>query len=457
MTSRYRLAAFTVLTGSLAVAWVGTANAQVAPVAPIPAPADYTGGAPDLEFVTPDLTSAEAVLPRDYDRGENVSVLQAPRPGYDAVGIRDGSITFFPKVIASFTFDDNVLAIPSGPSDEIFTVSPQVSFTANWGRSGVSGYARFSTDQDVHVSDNDDIQYDAGLSGQYEAGQTSFVGGISGGQYVEPRTTVNDAINAVNQVGYQFADVNGQVVQEFNRLRLSVRADYDYFNYQNGVTSTGATLFEDLRDRGVTTIAGKAEYAISPNIAVVAAGSYNYRDYFVQPPQAPTDNSSSGYEFDLGANFDITHFIRGELEVGYLRQHYVSPVFNDIVGPAARGQLEWFPRQMDTVTLTVSRSIGDSGLPGTPGFLETTATAELDHELLRNVILTGNFSYALQQYNGIDRTDQQWGPTLAAKWLLNRRFGLNFSYEFLRQQSAGASAGLSYNDNRLFVSTIVQW
>ena len=223
------------------------------------------------------------------------------------------------------------------------------------------------------------------------------------------------------------------------------------------MTNSGAIVYEDQRNRDVTTVAGKAEYGLSPNVALVATGSYNFRDYQLRPPSVTINSNSQGFEVDLGTNFDISHFMRGEIEVGYLDQHYVSSAFSDITGLAARGQVEWFPTQLTTLSVTVARSIGDSGLPGTPGFLESSASGEVDHELLRNLILIGHVDYGEQQYLAIARTDDQWAQvSLRDGWSI-AVLGVTLTYQYVQQVSAGAARGTNYEDNRLSVSTGFQW
>src|SRR5271154_7133024 len=106
-------------------------------------------------------------------------------------------------------------------------------------------------------------------------------------------------------------------------------------------------------------------------MAVFITGAYNDRQYVHQPPSVPFDNNNQGFNFGGGANFDITHLIRGEIQLGYLDQQYVSSVFETIRGLSAKAQLEWFPTQLTTVTATALRTVGDSGLIHSAGYLNT--------------------------------------------------------------------------------------
>ena len=125
-----------------------------------------------------------------------------------------------------------------------------------------------------------------------------------------------------------------------------------------------------------------------------------------------------------GANFELSNVTRGEIGVGYLRQSYDDPAFKDIEGFGARGQVEWFPTQLTTVTFTASRVIEDSGIPGSAGYINTSLGAQIDHELLRNVILTGQLAWGDDDYDTLDREDKRLRAGVSATYLLNRGVGL---------------------------------
>jgi hypothetical protein len=74
---------------------------------------------------------------------------------------------------------------------------------------------------------------------------------------------------------------------------------------------------------------------------------------------------------------------------------------------------------------------------------------QVDHELLRNLILTANFTYEDDDYSGISRTDERTSESLAGTYLLNRGVGVSFTYQHLENSSSGTEAGLSFDDNRV--------
>jgi hypothetical protein len=397
-----------------------------------------------------------------FDRGQNVSVRERPRPDYQAEGIHVGGFLVYPKVTVSGTYDDNIFALQTHKlGDAFFSVAPEVDFQSTWSRNALAGYIRASQDVYAKHTTENDFQYGLGANGKYEFGNAAFgeatlTGGADYGLYTLPRSAANSGQSSLHPIQYDFTEADAELADTFNRLRVSARVDYEDYAYLNASTPAGAPLFEQALNHTVVTFTGKAEYALSPDTAVFVTAAYNNRVYDHQPPSVPFDDNNNGYNFGGGANFDLTHLIRGEIQLGWMDQTYVSPVFEEIRGLSAKGQLEWFPTQLTTVTATALRTVGDSGLIHSAGYLNTTGEIQIDHELLRNLILTANATDTEDQYNGINRTDNIWSAGASADWLVKRWLGFTLAYTFTEQRSVGVDRGVSFNDNRVTVSAVLQ-
>jgi hypothetical protein len=398
-----------------------------------------------------------------FNRGENVSVRERPRPDYQAAGVHVGGFMIYPKITTSAGYDDNIFAVQNHKvGDAIFTVAPEIDVQSTWSRNAVGAYIRASQDVYAKYSSEDMAQYDGGLNGKYEFGNATFgeatlTGSVDYGRYALPRAADNSGAQlSKHPIAYNYGDVDGELADTFNRLRLSARLDYQTYDYLNGETPGGVLVFEQGLNHGVTTITTKAEYAVSPDTAIYVSGAYNTRIYQLGIPTMPYNSNSQGFNVGAGANFDITHLVRGEVQLGYLDQEYVSPLFPAIKGLSAKAQVEWFPTQLTTVTATALRAVGDSGIIHSAGFLNTTAGIQVDHELLRNLIVTVNAAYTENQYNGIKRTDDIWGAGASANWLVTRWLGFTLAYTYSNQRSSGVDTGPSFDDNRVMLSVVFQ-
>jgi hypothetical protein len=365
----------------------------------------------------------------------------------------------YPKVSIAVAYDDNIFDLQNGAvGDTIFTETPEIDIQSTWARNGLSAYVKAQQDEYVSFDSQDATQYGAGLAGKYQFGDSMLTGGVDYAHDVLPRSVSNNVGLSVHPIPYDFTALNAELSSTFTRVRLSLRLDDQIYQYQNGATASGSIVDESQYNHNAFTVTGKAELAVSADAAVYLTASGNSRSYEFAPPIVAFSLNNSGYEVDAGANFDLTHLVRGEIQLGYLDQTYeVSSVFKPITGPSAKVQLQWFPTQRTTVTAIANRAVGDAGVPGSAGFLLSSGSVQIDYELLRNVILTAQGSYGTDQYNGIDRTDDLASAGASANWLLTRHVGLTLAYTYTDQTSSGAQKGPSFEDNRVMLSANLQY
>jgi hypothetical protein len=407
----------------------------------------------------PNASDTNSIDSSSFDRGRNISVRQEPRPDYQAEGVLVGGFMIYPKVSLGVAYDDNIFALHTGGiGDTIFSQAPEIDIQSTWARNSLSAYVKGQQDEYVSNPGEDAFQYGAGVAGKYEFGNSQLTGGVDFAHDVLPRAASNNVGLSTHRIPYDFTGLYGELASTFTRVRFSLRVDDQIYDYQNGQTAAGVIVDEQQYNHDALTVTGKAELAISPDAAVYLTAAGNTRNYEQQPPAVAFSLNNSGYDIDAGANFDITHLVRGEVQLGYLTQTYAAgSVFKPISGPSAKVQLQWFPTQLATITLIGNRAVGDAGVPGSAGFLLTDGSLQVDYELLRNVILTASGSIANEQYNGIDRTDQLAGAGISANWLLTRHIGLTFAYTYTNQTSSGAQAGPSFQDNRVMLSANLQY
>jgi len=393
---------------------------------------------------------------RAFDADRNVSVRERPRPEYDALGLRQGSFLIYPKVALETEYNDNVLATSRKSDDIILRATPEVTVRSNWSRNALVAFARANHDQYRDFSSDNTTDWRVGGRANVEIGRGGLVLGGETGQLTQPRYSTDTPTTAASPIQYHQDVLLAQFGQELNRLRLTGRTDFRKQDFEDGRDFNGGVIPQDFRDHTVTGLSGKAEYAISSDTAVFVSGGFNRRRYDLTPPQVSLNRDSEGFELTGGVNFDITRLVRGEVQLGYLRQEYKEAQFGNISGLAGRGQVEWFPTQLTTVTFTGERSVEESATLTASGYLDTRLTAQVDHELRRNVILTARAGFEDAEYKNIDRRDRFWSGSVAANWLINRRLGLAATYSRLSQESSGAVRRPDFNVNRFIVSLVVQ-
>lgn len=404
-----------------------------------------------------DLASASDV-DSNFARDRNIAVMQRPRDGYQAVGGRVGAFTIFPKVSLTAEHNDNIFAEPTNESEDlIWKVEPELNIASDWSRHSLNAYARASIlrYQDFDTEDTED--YTLGANAQIDMLRNSYIRlGADWAEVTEPRSSPDAVTGSVEPTRYETSGARIAVSHELNRLRLSAGYDFKSFDYEDGRRSTGVVVDQDYRDRDVQTLTARADYAVSPATALFLEISRNERDYDQTRPAVTLIRDSEGVQALVGANFELGAVARGEVGVGYFEQEYDDPTLNDLDGFGARAQVEWFPTQLTTVTFSASRAIEESTDPNGAGYVSANAGVKVDHELMRNVIITGQAAVGNDDYQGTTREDDRFNAGISATYLLNRYAGVTFAYSHMDMDSSGIG-GRDFKVNKIGATLALQF
>jgi hypothetical protein len=410
--------------------------------------------------VTATTESENVSAPSEFARDRNISVRERPRPDYEAEGVHAGSFFLYPRLTFDVTYDDNIFASPSGfrQSDTIFQTSPELAIKSDWSRHSLSFLAHANFNDYLSHTTEDTVNYGVAAAGRLDViGRSYLFGGASYDRSTEARTDPSSPQAAARPIQYDLGMANFGGLYELNRVRLQGEVTYSDYRYQNNTTTSGAFLRQDDRDRAVWTENARAEYALSPATSIFVTATTNQRIYRLQPPVAQFDRDSSGYEIDVGSSFDLTHLMRGEIDVGYLSQSYSQPGFQTISGLSYKVLVDWFPTQLTTVDLSASRTVQEPVDITASGFLSSNVGIRVDHELFRNILLSAKAGYGQDLYKGASRTDNRANAGVSVTYLLNRRVGLRLSYDYLQLNSSGTARINNYNDNRILGGVTLQF
>jgi hypothetical protein len=350
----------------------------------------------------------DVALLRDglFDRDRNISVAERPKPEYEPLPVRFGAFVISPAITGGLTYDDNIFAADTkGASDGIIDITPSVSLASDWTRNQISGFVRLDQSLYLDHTGEDTTDYATGLSGRLDVRRD--LGLASGFDYerdTEPRTSEASPTGAVHPVQYDLASGWIESSKTFDRLRLTARGSIQDYAYDNAEALGGGEIYQHDQDRTESVAAGSAEYVYSPELSLVTSLTANRRQYR-DAALGEASRTSSGYEATIGVGFDIARLARGDIRIGYLDQTYESRAFKGAGGLALRGKVEYFPTALTTITATANRSVQDSGIPGVAGYVAEAAALQIDHELLRNLVLSGRFSDGDNHYLAYSRKD----------------------------------------------------
>lgn len=394
----------------------------------------------------------------NFDRDRNVSVRERVHPEYQPQGVQLAGFALYPKLTAGIEHDDNIYGTyANARKDTIYTVQPELVIRSATAVSQMEAFVRGGRRMNQDFVKESTTEYQAGGSGYYDVGGIRITGGGDYGRYTEARTSPTAPPNAAKPVQYKLGQANIGLTYSLDRIRLSGSVDFQDYDFKDRLDLAGAEVDQDFRDRQIMTYTAKAEYAVNPGTSIFLISAFDDRKYDRQPPAVALNRDSQGRDIAIGASFDLASLARGEVQLGYTEQDYASSTLQDVKGMTGRATFEWFPTELTTVTLTGSRSVRDAVVPGAGGYMSGNYGLQVDQELLNNLIVTARAGYGLDQYKGIDREDKRTSGYLGANYLFSRNLGFTLAYDYLKQESSGAAAGQSYEDNRLSLSSSVQF
>ena len=412
----------------IAAVFASTAGMVIAGMGP--AFAESTVGAPFPDEDVRARAAAEAAQQRE-------TVTSRPRPEYDPLGIRYEGFYFYPKWTQTEVFDDNIFAVPNGTTADLISVfSPAFQVRSDFNQHAVSLGGRADLGRYMI---NPDENYDDWAffgDGRIDITRASgLTGAITFARRHEDRGSPDD-VNGKNPTEFYALAPSIGAYWQLNRISIRTEAGLTRYDYEDVTTATGQVINQDDRDRTEYTGGARFGYEIVPNYEAFIRGVYNKREYNDKTDGDGFRRSSHGWAVDVGTAIDLTGVIFGNVFAGYHEQYYDDSRFQSQGGVDFGADVTWNVTRLTTVKALVERRTEETTLQGASGYNSMNFGASVDHELLRNVILSASGSYQMNNYDGnIERDDKLIRAAAGGKYLINRYAAIGLAYNFLNRQS----------------------
>lgn len=407
--------------------------------------------------VAPNVPVAPAV---PLDQGK--TVVDRPRPEFDPLGVRFGDFFFFPRGEVDESFNDNIFATNVGEkSDFITTLAPTFDIRSNLPTNAINLSAGAILSWYANNSNFNTQDAFANADGRLDVDNThDFHGALRAARLHEDPGAPTFPGNASQPVVYNTYEGTAGFSQ--TKLRVGYSADLTARReeYEAVPTFGGGLLPQSDRNNNAYEAALQGSYEFVANYRGFVRGALNYRDYDHAAIGAPT-RTSHGFRIDAGARIDITGVTYAELFAGYLQQDYQASSLGTVSGPDIGANVVWNATQLTSVTLKAERTIADApasvvGGTASPAYFHSTAGVRVDHELLRNLLLDGQVAYANDDFQGINRTDNDYLVGAGAKYLLTRNLYLGADYAFEHRESSGTQAINPFSRNIIMLRLSTQ-
>ena len=376
--------------------------------------------------------------------GQAVATPQEVGP-YDPIGVRAGSFFIFPSLTLSEEYDDNVFAVSDDEDDDLITlVEPVVRIESNFPRHRLAFEAGGEVAFHINEEDEDYEDFYGAAEGTLDITRNSnLTAGIEAGRDHEGRDDVEDDPTDDLSEFYSYrSDLS--FYQAFNRLNFRVGGNAQRRAYTD--------VEEADRDVNVYNAILRTGFYVSPRINPFIQGLYNIQRRDQTPDDAGVDRDSEGWGASAGAEFSFTELLVGELGFGYRYQTFEDDDLDDESGFGFNGGLSWLPTQLTTVSLTAGSDFEPTDTDGAESRFRNFGLLEVDHELLRNVILNGLVGYSRDDFEGIDRIDDTFDVGAGISYLLNRNFSIDGGYTFTKRWSDDETEEFTRNRIRIGVT-----
>ena len=390
----------------------------------------------------------------DVNRGETVT--SRARPEYDPLGVTVGSFILLPSVALEQLYDDNIFDTDNNTEDDFITrVVPRFDLRSNWQNHALNFEGGAAIDRFWDNSDEDTEDYDIGASGRIDIKRSTNVRLRSSYEHThEDRGSPDDA-QGTRPTEIDIYDVGGEFFHNFGTLNGTVGGSFRRLSFDDVNAANGAPIIEHDRDRNRAEGFARVGYEINPSYEVFFRGSYNDIEYDGNEVGTGIDRSSDGYDFRVGLDADFGGIVFGDFYVGYIAQDYDDSTLDDIDGFEVGADITWNVTRLTTAEFIALTDIRQTTQAGASGRLVTTVGFEVDHELLRNLLIGGRASYTRDDFEGINRTDHIYRAGAGVTYLLNRYVHLGANYD-LRTRDAEAG-GEDFVENVVLVSLRLQY
>lgn len=371
---------------------------------------------------------------------------------YEPLGLRMSTFKAFPKLEVGYRIDSNVYATENNEENNNITlIKPAVELRSDWNNhafnlGGNGEFASYSDSTDENYND-----WALHFNGRLDVLRDRYLfAGASYNALHEDRGSPDDASG---KEPAQYKLISGNIGYNHSVAKISAvfEGAIDKYDYDD-VPATGTPINNDDRDRSQYKASLRLGYELQPEYEAFIKGTYFSRGYNDDTDDNGENRDSTGYEAVAGIGINFTNVTTAEVFAGYRSQDYKDAALETINGASFGGSLYWTPTQLTSVTAYVSRTVKETTTPGTSGIFASAYGVIVDHELLRNLTLSGAayMSNSDFQKENIDRSDDLLELKAGLKFSLNRNFYLSGKFHYKSQDSN--VAGSDYTRN---IGTIV--
>lgn len=395
--------------------------------------------------ITPASTLPQVIAPGLSDPVAAKRRKQAEDDPYAPLGLRLGGMTVLPSIDLSAGYDTNPQRLspqlkPKG--SRLVQVSPGLTLTSDWTQHQLQVDLRGAYYEYLDVKDSNRPSLNGLVSFRGDVTRDSTIN-LQLREVIESERpgSINLPGSVKGRLLYYDTGASLGWTQKFGAASLIATGTVDRWTYQDGTTRAGDPFSQ--KDRNYTAYGAKLRgaYESTPGVTPFIEVSADTRVYDSKLDVAGYQRSSNGAQAKVGSSFELTRTLTGEVSAGYGTRNYDDNRLKNLTGPLLDANLIWSASPLTKVTLKATSTFNETVQPGSPGALSHSLSAEVAHDLLRNLTLTGALAYSRARYIGLNRHEDAVSGGLKLDYKIDRNFVFRTSYAYERAISSVPTSG----------------
>ncbi len=381
------------------------------------------------------------------------SVMTRPRPSFDALGTRIGIFDLNAGINLGIEHSDNILAASLNEIDDVLTVvDPSLRLSTDWGRAAleVSAIASFGRHADNPDEDFDDHSIRLNWNRRLGADGRLGLGAMTSRGHDTRRDPSSE--DGIEPSRFDANSVNIFLTGRIGVLDLEGNIEARDIDYEDA-RSLDSIINNDDRDRRQDQLRIRiglyAQRVFSPFIEINA----DERNYEQQFDDFGVARSSDGTAVGVGVRFRESRKFSGEIILGRIERDYQSSQFSDSDRFWMRSSLEWNPTGLTTLSLDYESRIDETTYGAISGVEVDHVGFTVDHELLRNVVISAGIRSDREEYVSSPREDDSTLWFAGATYLVNNHLRVSLELESNDRDSTIGSESFNENIYRIVFRT----
>jgi len=399
------------------------------------------------QAITPLVAPAIA---SDYRRDRNISVTEQEQlePSFQAIGVRFGSIEAYPSIAVTTGATSNVYVNNAFKrSDAFYYVRPAVYVTTDWPLHKVSLTAAGTVQRYAHEKLRNQENYLVNGEGRLDIGPDAQVTGRLQYSQESESPYASDLASDVSVLSeYSRFNPSLTAVYKAGRVRITGKVEDIRFRFNSIVFANDTERDQRERNRSIDRGSVQAEYALTPSMAAFAQASYEVTSYPSLRSDGSPNRDSKAPSALIGVNFDLAGLMRGSVAAGYTKRNYDAPIYEDNGGLIMQAQAEFFVTPLTTVGVGVQRLIQDSNSSNSGAYSDSRVAVNVDHALLRNLILTIDATLVKQKLLDSGATSTRTLAEFNARYQTNRAITLEGNVRYGRGRTGKIVLGVPFDE-----------